>query len=323
MTADPPLLSIVVACYTMERLADLGELLDSIAGQTYRPLQTVIVVEQSAELRDRLQQELAHRPEIAPEIHFNPGRVGLSYNRNVGVQHARGAIIAFVDDDVVLSPTWAERVVALFADPTVMGMTGPALPRWHDPSMRWLPEEYHWLISCTSWVKGDDIRPVRNVWGHNMAFRRAAFAQAGLFHTDVGLIGGVGGPVAEDNEFSLRVQARTGGRLLLDPRAVVWHQVHPYRLSWRYVAQRSFWIGRSRHLMRRLPGAPGPALAPETQLLRQIALRLPPRIGRTLLRRPAIAFKQVRLAAWSLACVGAGYLTGFVQRPATRSAAGA
>lgn len=309
MPDNAPVLSIVFASYSRDRFADICELLDSISAQGYKPIETVLVVEHDRSLYEGLLQEVAGRSLSNIRLLFNPDKTGLSVNRNLGFREARGDIIAFVDDDVTLAPDWAEQVVASFSHKETIGMTGPALPMWRDQAMRWLPEEFYWLISCTSWTRWNSARMVRNVWGHNMAFRREAFDAAGLFQTKIGLHG-LGGPVAEDDEFSLRVQSVTGKHILYKPEAVVWHKVSGYRLGWRYVAQRSYWMGRSRHLLTRAKAGNQDALGPEKDLLRRILTTLPWRIARMAFRSPANAGRQAWLAAWSLSFVGIGFVSG-------------
>lgn len=318
MAEGGPVLSVVVAAYTMDRLHDVYELLDSISAQAYRPIETLLIVEQSLELYQHLSQHLDQRDDLSVRVFFSEGKVGLSANRNRGICEARGEIIAFVDDDVILAPDWAEQVMETMRDEAVVGVTGPAMPLWLDESLRWLPQEFHWLISCTSWADWPTVREVRNVWGHNMAFRREAFARAGLFQTAVGLRG-LGGPVAEDDEFSLRVRAVTGKSILYNPQAIVWHKVYRYRLGWRYIAERSYWIGRSRHLLAgshdtRLRGGGQGTLTPEADLLKRILGQVPLRIGKQLLRNPPMALRQLWLVGWSLSFVALGYASGSLRR---------
>lgn len=53
---------------------------------------------------------------------------GLDVARAAGVRAARGAIVAFTDDDVVPAVGWLGRVSELFADPAVGCVVGPVLP---------------------------------------------------------------------------------------------------------------------------------------------------------------------------------------------------
>ena len=305
------LLSIVIATYTTDRLQDLKDLIQSVDLQTYSPIEVVLIVEKDRGLYDTIRDPkwISHRVPI--RLFFNEKGGGLSVHRNMGIEKAKGDILAFVDDDVVLAPDWSTEVVAVFSDKAAFGMTGPAYPLWQNQSMKWIPEEFHWLISCTSWVPGKELRPIRNAWGHNMAFRKSVFEAAGLFETSVGLQG-LGGPVAEDTEFSMRAAAKTGLLLMYNPKAIVWHKVRGYRLSWSYVAQRSYWIGRSRHIAgaqkNRTKGQA--ALAPEMNLLKNILLRVPLRVARNVVH-PVTAWRQASLTVWSLGFVGAGYISGF------------
>jgi glycosyltransferase involved in cell wall biosynthesis len=244
---------------------------------------------------------------------FNDGEPGLSAARNLGIEEAKGEIIGFVDDDVLLSPDWAKEMVRTYEDETVIGVTGPALPSWEDESMSWLPEEFDWIISCTGWTGWHELREVRNAWGMNMAFRKAAFEQCGLFENDYGFHKG---PYAEDNEFSMRVRAVTGKRIVYNPRVQVWHRVHRYRLGWRFIAARSFWIGRSRHMLRKACGniEHGDVLQDEQALLKRILGGLLPRTLLSVFRHPLLAGKRLSLVFFALSFMVLGYGSGLFRR---------
>ena len=55
-------------------------------------------------------------------------RPGLSYARNAGFAAATGDILIAIDDDVTVPAGWLERLVAPFARPEVMAVTGHVLP---------------------------------------------------------------------------------------------------------------------------------------------------------------------------------------------------
>ena len=50
MTDPKPTLSVIVTSYTLDRLDDIIELLDSLKAQTHNPTEIVLVVEKSVEL---------------------------------------------------------------------------------------------------------------------------------------------------------------------------------------------------------------------------------------------------------------------------------
>lgn len=129
------MISLVVA--TLGRVAEIGALFDSLAGQD--TAFEVILVDQNPDARlDTLVAEwtprLALRHLRAPRPHANAAR-------NLGLRHARGDLVAFPDDDCLLPPGTLARVRAAFdADPALAALTGPAAApegglgsgRWND-----------------------------------------------------------------------------------------------------------------------------------------------------------------------------------------------
>jgi len=324
MVKSPPL-SVVVTSYTMERFSDLCDLFDSIKEQTIlkretegtapgkgdssapSPLEVVFVAERSRELMERVREygEQIGLPSF--KVVYNDGEPGLSAARNLGILNSSGEIIAFVDDDVILHPQWAEEVLKGFDDNSVIGVTGPALPLWEDEkSMSWFPEEFSWIISCTNWFKCQEKREVRNAWGHNMAFRREVFRLCGLFDNDFGFHKGL---YAEDNEFSLRARASTGRSIVFCPDMAVWHRIHKYRIGFKFMKERAYWIGRSRRSLRSLHGkGERNLLREEEALLRRIFTSIP-KSATLIIRRPRDGFRRLYLTGVALSFVTLGYLS--------------
>jgi glycosyltransferase involved in cell wall biosynthesis len=245
--ANRPLLSIVVTSYIAERLKDIFELLDSIKSQTYKNIEVIFVAERSKELYEKVKDYGDKIGLLSFKVLFNHGELGLSQARNLGVKHANGRIIAFVDDDVILTCNWAEELIATFnMDSDIVGVSGHALPLWEDNSLKWLPKELHWLISCTTWFDAPDLCEVRNVWGHNMAFRREIFEICGLLPTNSGYHRGL---MAEDLYFSMLIRAKTGKKLVFNPRVKVLHKVNLRSRNLRFMIDRAHWIGYSRRML--------------------------------------------------------------------------
>ena len=174
---DSPLLSIIITAYTTERLADIYELLKSIKSQTYANTETIFVVERSKQLLERVRSYASEYNIPNLKVLFNDGEPGLSAARNVGIKAANGDIIAFVDDDVLLYPDWAEKMASAHRDDSIIGVTGPAIPLWEDPSMAWFPQEFYWIISCTAWDPEDCVKEVRNAWGMNISGEKQYYRQ--------------------------------------------------------------------------------------------------------------------------------------------------
>ena len=186
---EPPLVSIIATSYSMERLGDSMALLDSLEKQTYSHIEVIMVLEKSLELQGRVSEYVRQKGWANVRLLFNSGPDGASAARNLGVRRASGTVLAFIDDDAVATPGWLTGVMEVFEScRDVVGVTGPTLPLWENESLKWLPEEFYWIISCVP-AGADEPFEVRNAWGNNMSFRREAFEKGGLFLTSLGAKG--------------------------------------------------------------------------------------------------------------------------------------
>ncbi|MEE8471076.1 MAG: glycosyltransferase family 2 protein [Dehalococcoidia bacterium] len=305
---ESPLLSVVITSHSTERLNDIFELLGSIKDQTYANIETIFVVERSQELGDRI-EAWAHEEGVTNiRVVPNTGEQGLSAARNLGIKCSHGDIIAFVDDDVVLFPDWAEELVGAFKDGSIIGVTGSALPLWENDSIRWLPEEFYWLISCTAWTGWAETRTVRGAFGANMAFRKQAFENGCLFSHHAGFTrAGRLQPVSDDIEFSLRLRKETGRAIVFAPKARVWHRAGRNRLSLRFVAARSYHIGHTRRILKRFYAAELGPFEQEQQVLKG-TIRLLSGVPKEFFARPGLAWKKLSLITTVLMSAGLGYL---------------
>ena len=146
-----------------------------------------------------------------------------------------------------------------------------------------------------------------------MSFRREAFAKAGLFSNECGFHKG---PMAEDNEFSLRIKEKTGKKILYVPEVKLLHRVHKYRLSRKFIKERSYWIGYSRRMMMRFnsnnKNDGTNTLSQEHQLLNRIDTRLLPDTIKKMFTKPAIAWRITWVSVTSLTYVALGYYFQFM-----------
>ena len=320
--AENPLMSIVITSYTADRIRDIYELLDSIKAQTYADIEIIFLAERSEGLYDMVQTygEKAAIPNM--KVLFNQNGAGLSAARNLGVKHTTGDIIGFVDDDVVLYPDWAERMVRSYSNDSIIGVTGPALPLWEELSMQWFPEEFYWIVSCTAWFDVGQVREVRNAWGMNMSFRREAF-DTNLFLDTFGRTeghheSGKKGPVGDDAEFSINLRNRTGKTIVYNPDVKVWHKVYRYRLTPDFIQRQAYWQGYTKAMFKKLyshvNGKDEDVLAMEYSLLKRIFTRLLPGIAVDFLRQPAFAWRRLSLTVKVLYHLSLGYFSAVVPR---------
>ena len=135
---------------------------------------------------------------------------GLSRARNVAVREARTPVIAFCDDDVAVSPGWFEEVTGLFAEHEEAGVVcGPVRTQAGQPLPGVAPAVYRW-----------PSHPFRLGTGANVAVRRAALDDVGLFDEELG----AGAPfhAAEETDLLYRIQ-RAGWTIVYSERLEIVH----------------------------------------------------------------------------------------------------
>ena len=309
-------ISIIVPCYTMERLRDVTELLDSVKSQTYSNIETLIVAERLPELASSIKGYVQEKGYSNVQVlyNYNQDEWGSYSSRNLGIEQAQGDILAFIDDDALLFPDWAEETVRSYAeDGSVIGFTGPILPLWEHDSMAWFPKELYWIFSCTYWDWTEKTE-VRNGYGTNISFLREAFDSCDAFRSSLGVEKGWGKsdwqrPGAKETEFSLRVTQKTGKRIVYNPNIRVKHKVYRYRLAASFIAKRAYWEGYAKAWLNKWGRSSNrKVLATEYDLLRSIFFNLLPYSLSLLFKHPIIALRRLWVTALVLSCVTSGYL---------------
>lgn len=89
------LISIIVPVYNVEKY--LKRCIESILGQNYSKLQIILVDDGSTDRSGKICDSYAEKDSRIEVIHKENG--GLSDARNIGIEHAKGTYITFVDSD--------------------------------------------------------------------------------------------------------------------------------------------------------------------------------------------------------------------------------
>ena len=97
--------SIIVPVYN--RPGEVKELLDSLAAQTVKPFELVIIEDGSKERCDHL---LGHYRSLFDIHYYYKDNSGRSDTRNYGMKRANGDYMLFFDSDVILPPFYFEKL---------------------------------------------------------------------------------------------------------------------------------------------------------------------------------------------------------------------
>jgi len=172
---------------------------------------------------------------------------GKSYALNTGIRESQGEILAFVDDDVIVAPSWLQNLTAGLHGGGWAGAGGRILPAGAFELPRWLaiggPLGMGGIL-CAYFDLGDRPGELdRAPYGANMAIRKDMFRKYGGFRTDLGP--GPGSEIRnEDTEFGRRLMA-AGERFRYEPSAIVYHPPPEHRVNKEYFLRWWFDFGRA------------------------------------------------------------------------------
>ena len=301
--------SVIICAYTMERLKDIHEAIESVMKQTLKPYEIIVSVDHNEELFQRLKTELP--PQV--QILLNEGTQGLSETRNVGIRNATGDIIAFIDDDAVAEKDWLYHLTKQFENPQVKAVGGRAIPIWPEGKRPlWFPEELDWIVGCTYKGLPLDGNEIRNVPGCNMAFRKNVFNEVGYFRNDIGGLKDTprGG---EETDLCLRIKYRMPETLVIyESNAIIHHIATKQRLTLRYIIERSYNEGFYKRIVETIsPSLPTKSLSTENNYLHYLIFTsIPKRLG-GFYRKGSLP--QVGAIMACIVTTGVGYLRGRVK----------
>lgn len=217
--AEPVPLSVCIVTY--ERPAFLRRCLEALSAAVTDDVEVIVV---DASLSDASADVHEIRPS-AVYVHDRSVAGWMTRARNVALRYARGEIISFLDDDVVITAGWQAAVLAAFTDPAVEAVAGRTRNR--QPGEEMYERPIGRLLSDGSLTEGFASRPsavvpVDHGIGANMSFRRSVLAQLGGFRDDY-----PGTAMREDTDIYLRIK-RLGGTAVFSPEAVVDHLPAPH-----------------------------------------------------------------------------------------------
>ncbi len=103
---EKALITVIIPVYNIEEY--LGVCLDSVCGQTYKNLEILLIDDGSTDGTGQICDEYAVRDSRINVIHKS--NEGQSVARNLGLDHARGDYIAFIDGDDWVTEDYLDRL---------------------------------------------------------------------------------------------------------------------------------------------------------------------------------------------------------------------
>jgi GT2 family glycosyltransferase len=210
-------LSVVIVTYN--RRQDLEECLNSLLNLNEPPSEIVVVDSSSADGTHELVKRY-------PLKFVNINERSMVKARNIGLQNAKGEIVAYVDDDVTVSKDWATYILEPYEYENIGGVGGRVIPLGYNGKTMNLPEKYRAIgkVFDNGFVLNNYEIPARHpievdtLIGCNMSFRRELLLKVGGFDENF-----MGSCFRDDTDISIRVK-KLKYSLIYHPKALVWHK---------------------------------------------------------------------------------------------------
>ena len=245
----PPLVSVVIACPGGSWMLD--ECLKGISEQTYRNFEVIV-------LPDAAIKDLPSRPGLRQ---IATGKVRPAEKRNMGIDAAKGDIVAFIDDDAYPEQHWLENAVKYFGDPEIGAVGGPGVTPPGDSFLAKIGGRVYenFFVSGSyryRYVGGRVLRDVDDYPSCNLLVRMDLLRSFGGYRTDFW--------PGEDTLLCRSIVCEEKKRIVYDPWTVVYHHRRPLfaphlRQLGRYGFHRGYFVKRfpenSLHLAYFVPSA--------------------------------------------------------------------
>jgi len=247
-----PLVSVVIPAYN--RREKLKRLLGSVLQSDYKNIEIIVVDDAST---DGTFEEVKN---FYPAVRVvrNSSPLFVSACRNIGFHESKGDFIFFLDDDNVLGRGAISSLVKVLNSQSDVAVVAPLMFYLDDPERVWCAGVKRNLVTSKTSILDQNFRGKSYVslvesedFPNAFMVRRTVFERVGGFDARAFPIH------YEEADFGRRVRM-AGYRLVMNPRAKVWHDV-PMRLHrdgflkllHMKSVQRTFFVSRNRLIFMR------------------------------------------------------------------------
>ncbi len=167
--------------------------------------------------------DLLPRQASVPIAIIPTGSVTPAKKRDLGVTHAKGEILAFLDDDAYPDKNWLVNAVRHFQDSKVAAVAGPAVtPTTDSIKQRASGEVYSSFLVSGSYAYRyfpNRQREVDDYPSCNFLVRKSVMEEIGGFNTNFW--------PGEDTKLCLEITKKLHKKITYDPKVLVFHHRRP------------------------------------------------------------------------------------------------
>jgi len=209
-----PLVSIIIPTLNEEK--NLPHCLESLKKIAYPKVkQELIVVDGGS-----IDKTIAIARKFGAKVYHNPLKIRGAACK-IGVEKARGELIAFTDADCVVPKNWLKGLLAELKNDQVASVGGPNITPKDDTNFAKAAGEVISLLTKPGSRYGFSSNKITETYhnpGCNVLYRKSPILKAGNFNPDL--------LTCEDEELDFRL-LKNGYKILFTPRVVVNHYRRP------------------------------------------------------------------------------------------------
>lgn len=233
------------------RAALLEQVLDAILKQDYQREQFEVIVIDNGSTDDTHAKVMSFKDQFVNLEYIYDDEPGQLTGRHHGAAVSKNAILIFIDDDIVPSPTWLEAIMNAFKNNPDIDLVGSkSLPLFEEKPPDWL--RHFWTVcdnrkmcvplSLLDFGNREIEIDTCCVWGLNFSIRKKCFYKSKGFHPDCMTVDTQHFQGDGETGLSLKLK-EMHCKALYVPKAWVYHQVPKSRLTLDYFGKRYFYQG--------------------------------------------------------------------------------
>ena len=220
-------ISLVICTYN--RSGYLPGSLESINLQTIdKDLFEVVVIDNAStdDTAHIVQKYIDQNPQVNIRYVYEQNK-GLSFARNRGIAEAKSTLIAYVDDDVILTPDYLKELIVFFDQhPQAAGAGGKVIPKYESGSEPvWMSKYLAGFVGNVN--HGTEIKrftpEMKYPAGCNMIYKKEILLKAGGFNNDL--------KFRSDDKYIFYKVREVSGEIYYLPDAWLYHYIDSYRLD--------------------------------------------------------------------------------------------
>lgn len=185
MQPGSPEISLTICTYN--RCNYLRDTLRSVRSQEQlKQIELLIIDNNSTDDTAAVAKDFIHSvSDFEARYFFEPNK-GLSFARNRGLAEAKAPVIAYIDDDVELSPNYLKELLHFFREnPQAMGAGGKVLPKYENGiEPHWMNKYLNGFVGRVD--HGNQVKlfepPMKYPAGCNMIYKKSLLLEAGGFN---------------------------------------------------------------------------------------------------------------------------------------------